>query len=93
MKINVRLTLFFTNSSLFFLLSSPLRTALEEISLGFHDDENCIDFELEYANEVGQELPVCQFKANKSKIQSLIRKVHVDANGSVKEVQFDKGSC
>ena len=38
----------------------------------------------------GQEPPECQFKRNKSKIQSLIRKVKIDAAGTVTEVQFDK---
>ena len=33
--------------------------------------------------------PDCQFKGNKSKIQKLIKKVHVDENGSVTEIQFD----
>ena len=41
---------------------------------------------------LGQEIPDCEYKGNKSKIQSLIRKVHIDAaniNGSVTEVPFD----
>ena len=42
-----------------------------------------------YKDTFGQELPDCQFKGNKSKIQKLIKKVHVDANGSVTEIQFD----
>ena len=37
-----------------------------------------------------QKLPNCQFKGNKSKIQGLIRKVHIDSDGSVTEVQFVK---
>ena len=37
----------------------------------------------------GQELPDCQFKGNKSKIMNLIRKVKIDADGSVTEVQFE----
>ena len=32
----------------------------------------------------------CQFKGNKSKIQKLIRKVHINPSGSVTEVQFVK---
>ena len=42
-----------------------------------------------FQEKFDQELPDCQFKGNKSKIQKLIKKVHVDANGSVTEIQFD----
>ena len=41
-----------------------------------------------YKDIFSQELPDCQFKGNKSKIQNLIRKVHIDGDGSVTEVQF-----
>ena len=36
-----------------------------------------------------QDLPDCEYKGNKSKIQKLIRKVQIDANGIVTEIQFD----
>ena len=49
----------------------------------------CKKYCKKYKRYFGQELPACQFKGNKSKIQSLIRKVHIDADGSVTEVQFD----
>ena len=41
-----------------------------------------------YKDRFGEKLPECQFKDNKSKIQNLIRKVQIDADGSVTEVQF-----
>ena len=57
----------------------------------------------EIQKKYGQELPDCQFKGNKykklgngwvmvgnEKIQKLIRKVHIDEDGNVTEVQFDK---
>ena len=36
-----------------------------------------------------QDLPDCEYKGNKSKIQKLIRKVQIDENGIVTEIQFD----
>ena len=42
-----------------------------------------------YKDSFGEELPDCQFKDNKSKIQNLIRKVHIDAYGNVNEVKFE----
>ena len=41
-----------------------------------------------YNNIFGHEHPRCQFKGQKSQIQNLIRKVKVDADGSVTEVLF-----
>ena len=76
-----------------FLLSSELSKLLQDIGKGSHDNEKCELYYRRYKDSFGQELPDCQFKGNKSKIQSLIRKVHIDADGSVTEVQFDKGSC
>ena len=35
-----------------------------------------------------QDLPDCEYKGNKSKIQKLIQKVQIDENGIVTEVQF-----
>ena len=74
------------------LLSSKLSSYLQDIEKGIHDYKECEKCYGRYKDDFGQELPDCQFKANKSKIQSLIRKVHVDANGSVNEVQFDNFS-
>ena len=36
-----------------------------------------------------QDLPDCEYKGNKSKIQKLLRKVQIDANGIATEIQFD----
>ena len=71
------------------LLSRKLSSYLQDIEKGFHNDEDCEEYCKRYKDRFGQKLPDCQFKGNKSKIQNLIRKVHVDANGSVNEIQFD----
>ena len=56
---------------------------------GNHDDKKCEEYCQKYKRDFGQELPDCQFKGNKSKIQNLIRKVIINADGSgVTEVQF-----
>ena len=65
------------------LLSSRLSSILQEIEKGNHDDEACDYHCIRYKGSFGQELPDCQFKGNKSKIQELIRKVHINADGSV----------
>ena len=40
-----------------------------------------------------KELPDCQFKGNKSKIQDLIKKVHINAAGIETEFQFEGKTC
>ena len=70
------------------LLSSKLSRKLHDIEKGNHDDEACRKYFKKYQERIGQKLPECQFKGNKSKIQKLIRKVHIDENGIVTEVQF-----
>ena len=72
-----------------FLLFSKLSKLLRDIEKGKHDNEKCEEYCQEYKDTFGQELPDCQFKGNKSKIQNLIRKVQIDENGIVTEVQFD----
>ena len=62
---------------------------LQDIEEGKHDNVECERYCRDYKERFGQELPDCQFKGNLSKIQKLIKKVHVDANGSVTEIQFD----
>ena len=61
----------------YFLLSSELSSKLQDIEKGNHDDEACEEYCDEYEEEFSQELADCQFKGNKSKIQKLIRKVHI----------------
>ena len=61
---------------------------LQEIEKGNHDDKACEIYCIEYKEEFDQELD-CQFKGNKSKIQNLIRKVKIDLDGNVTEVQFE----
>ena len=62
---------------------------LQNIEKGNHDDKECDKYCKDYKDKFGQELPDCQFKGNKYKIQGLLRKVHIDADGYVTEVQFD----
>merc|ERR1712150_64151 len=61
---------------------SELSIFLQYIEKGFHDDKGCKEHYKGYKRIFGQELP-CQFKGNKSKIRNLIRKVHINADGSV----------
>ena len=72
-----------------FFISSLYSELLQDIEKGKHDNEECERYCREYKRRLGQELPDCQFKGNKLKIQSLIKKVKVDSDGSVTEVQFD----
>ena len=65
------------------LLFSQLSSYLLDIVKGFHDDKRCEKYCRKYKNWFDQELPDCQFKGNKSKIRSLIRKLHFNADGSV----------
>ena len=69
--------------------SSRYLGQLQDIEKGNHDDKACEKYCNAYKDNFGQELPDCEFKGNKSKIQSLIRKVHIDADGSLTEVRFD----
>ena len=71
------------------LLYSYISKLLRNIETGHHNDKKCEWYHKEYESSFGQELPDCEYKGNKSKIQNLIRKIHIDANGSVTEVQFD----
>ena len=71
------------------LFCSQLSSKLQDIEKGNHDDEKCKEYCKDYKERFGQELLECQFKGNKSKIQKLIRKVHIGENGIVTEVQFD----
>ena len=61
---------------------------LQDIEKGNHDDKECEEYCKKYKGWFGQELPDCQFKGNKSKIQNLLRKVHIHEDGSVTELQF-----
>ena len=66
-----------------------MSSVFQDIEKGNHDDEKCEKYRKNYNNIFGQKLPNCRFKDNKSKIQNLIQKVHINANGSVTEVQFE----
>ena len=70
-------------------LSRIIPRSLQDIEKGDHDDKKCKKYGADYKTKFGQELPDCQFTGNKSKIQKLIRKVYIDADGSVTEVQLD----
>ena len=61
---------------------------LQDIEKGRHDDKACKEYCKEHKNRFDQELPDCQFKGNKSKIKNLLRKLYIDSDGNVSEVQF-----
>ena len=56
---------------------SYISNILQDIDKGTHNDKLCECYRNKYQNRYGQELPDDEFKGNKSKIQNLIRKVHV----------------
>ena len=58
-------------------------------TLRIHDDAVCEKYHKYYKNRFDQELSDCEYKENKSKIQKLLRKVQIDANGIATEIQFD----
>ena len=49
----------------------------------------CKDYYIKYLSDFGQEHPNCEYGYYPEKIQKLIRKVHIDENGSVTKIQFD----
>lgn len=59
---------------------------LQDIEKGTHYDKGCENYCKRYKDRFGQELPDCQYKGNKSEIQKLIKKVHVDVKGNVTEI-------
>ena len=65
-----------------------MSSMLQDIEKGNHNDKACQEYCRRYKEIFGQNLPNCRFKGNKSKIQDLIRKVHIDSDGSVTEIQF-----
>ena len=76
-----------------FLHYRELLRYLQDIEKGKHNDKRCKEYCNEYKELFGQKLPKCQFKDNRSKIQNLIRKVHIDKDGSVTDVHFaNKGT-
>ena len=66
-----------------------MATNLQDIEKGHHDDKECEKYRQYYKMDFDQDLPDCEYKGNKSKIQKLIRKVQIDENGIVTEIQFD----
>ena len=66
---------------------------LQDIEKGNHDDEKCEKYCKKYKEEFDQELPDCEFKGNKSKIQNLLQKVQIGPDRSVTEVQFEFKQC
>ena len=63
---------------------------LQYIEKGKHDDEKCEKYHKLYKEEFGKDLEDCEYKGNKYKIQNLIRKIKIDANGIQTEIQFSK---
>ena len=64
---------------------------MQNIEKGNHDDKECKEYRKKYIHRFDQELP-CEYKGNNSKIQKLLRKVQIDQNGSVTEIQFESKS-
>ena len=62
---------------------------MQDIEKGNHDEEECEKDRKRYKLSYRQEVPNCEYKENKSKIQKLLGKVQIDANGIVTEIQFD----
>ena len=71
-------------------MTSDLSSKLQDIERGNHADIECEEYcdDYNYRHRLGQKLPDCQFKGDKSKFQSLVRKIHIDADGRVTKVQF-----
>ena len=63
---------------------------LQKIEKGKHDDSKCEVYCRRYKRAFGKDLEDCEYKGNPSKIQNLLRKINIDANGIVSEVQFLK---
>ena len=72
----------------YILLSSKLSKLLQDIEKGNHDDKECDRYCKTYKDNFDQELPDCEFKGDKSKIQNLVKKIHIDIDGNMTEVQF-----
>ena len=55
-----------------------LSSMLQEIEIGNHVDKRCKEYCRRYTKKFGQKLPKCKFQGNKSIIQDLMRKIHID---------------
>ena len=62
---------------------------LQDIEKGKHDDEECEEYHKDYKETFDKDLEDCEYKGNPSKIQNLIRKIKIDANGIETEIQFE----
>ena len=85
------------------LYESFTRAKTQLVIVTIDGKQRCEEYCGKYKDIFGQGLPDCQFNGNKykkfgngwvmvgnEKIQKLIRKVHIDEDGNVTEVQFDK---
>ena len=61
---------------------------LKDIEKGKHDDEKCKEYRRKYKKNFGKDLEDCEYEGKKFKIQSLIRKINIDASGIQTEIQF-----
>ena len=66
-----------TNFSSF---SSDLKTTLEEIVSGHHNDANCKKFQEKHERNHGKAPQPCKFKDHPEQIQELLEKIVVDSN-------------
>ena len=80
-------------SKMFFSFFSELSKLFQDIEKGIHNDKKCTKYYRDYKEKFHEfhqkNLPNCQFKGNKFKIQNLIRKIKIDLDGNVTEVQFE----
>ena len=76
----------------FCLCFSELSDVLQNIEKGRHNDECCEECHEDYIANFGYELEECEFKGDLFKIQKLIKKIHVDANGTAKEIKQGNSS-
>ena len=76
-------------TSFFQCFSSKLKTALEEIVSGQHNDEKCKEFQEIHSERFGVAPPQCKFKENPEEIPKLIEKV-VIVHGEQFEIEKPK---
>ena len=59
-----------------------MKTALQEIVSGQHNDEKCKEFQERHKEEYGVAPPKCKFKENPEEIPKLIEKIVIGEDGN-----------
>ena len=62
--------------------SLRLKTALEEIVTGQHNDEGCKEFQERHKEKYGIAPPKCKFKENPGEIPKLLDKILIGEDGN-----------